>query len=612
MGVDLIEPGEHRSHSYHPPMNIALATPLFVLGGAFVILFVARSWIRLQHRLRVQAILRGDDQSKFAYRNGFMASLKKHVLYAPLLSTRHSREIRIGRRIHVGSVPLRIEALLLVGYIGLNLAFFVSLIDWWEEYQELMYQLKYAAGHLAVMNTPGLVLTAGRNNPMIPLLGIQFDTFNLLHRWIGRLIVVGGIAHMAFVVAGKVADTNMEQTTDLVWHVPFYIFGMTGVIAFVLILIQSVSPFRHAFYEAFLHLHILLAVAAFVGLWYHLRGLTQQYVLLATIILWGLERTARLGSLIWRNWGKQRTVANIELLHGDVVRVNVALARNWKFEPGQYMYLYVPSLGLWTSHPFSVAWMSTYETSIGEKRDSRDSFNPLLNEKPRATVSFLIKRRDGFTCKLLSRAMHSEEGQFRATAFAEGPFGGLYSLASYGTVILIAGGIGITHPMSYMQAFIEGFAAGTLAVRSVLLVWVVRSPAHLSWIHPWMTSLFRHPVLNAKEQHPHQQYPYTSQGELSLSIQIHVTDRQCSDEHPYMTDGKIPWTLTPPPRVRVSIAHGKPCFSRIVEREKANQVGAMAVSVCGPGGMGDDVRLAVRRAQGGGKAVDLYEETFSW
>lgn len=57
----------------------------------------------------------------------------------------------------------------------------------------------------------------------------------------------------------------------------------------MVILFQSTSPIRHAFYEFFLHLHILLAITSFVGLWYHLRGLALQRVLLVTLILWGLD-----------------------------------------------------------------------------------------------------------------------------------------------------------------------------------------------------------------------------------------------------------------------------------------------------------------------------------
>lgn len=49
----------------------------------------------------------------------------------------------------------------------------------------------------------------------------------------------------------------------------------------------------------------------------------------------------------------------------------------------------------------------------------------------------------------------------------------------------------------------------------------------------------------------------------------------------------------------------------IMEGAKAEQVGAMAVSICGPGGMGDDVRRAVRERQGR-RVMDLYEESFSW
>ncbi|BCS29932.1 ferric reductase family protein [Aspergillus puulaauensis] len=603
MGVDHLPPGQHRTHEVHPPMNVALAAPLFVLVGAFAILFLGRLAIALHRRRRLRAILKDGYQSRFTERNGFMAWINKHVLYAPLLSTRHSREFNLGG-IHMGTLPLRIETVLLTGYLGINLAFFVCLIDWWEDYEELMYQLKYAAGHLAVMNTPALVLTAGRNNPLIPLLGIQFDAFNLLHRWVGRLAVVGAVVHVSCVIASKAAEVGVETTTQLIFHVPFFIYGLVAFLAFLLIAVQSTSPLRHAFYEAFLHFHILLAVAAFVGLWYHLRNLAQQWVLLGTIILWGLERAARLGSLVWRNWGKQRTIADVEVLPGNVARVNVALARTWKFKSGQYMYLYIPSLGLWTSHPFSVAWTATEETSVVDKADSNDSFNMLLNEKTRTTVSFLIKRRDGFTCKLLRKAIDSEACRFTATAFAEGPFGGLHSLSSYGTVMLIAGGIGITHPMSYMHEFMEGYSARTIAIRRVNLIWVVRSLDHLTWIQPWMTSLFTHPAVHTKEQHPFQ-----FKG-LGVSIHIYVTDRRCSEE--YMADkSDSPWAFSAPPGVQVSIDFGKPCFGHIVAKERDSQVGAMAVTVCGPGGMGDDVRKAVRTVQGR-KTVDLYEETFSW
>jgi hypothetical protein len=95
-----------------------------------------------------------------------------------------------------------------------------------------------------------------------------------------------------------------------------------------------------------------------------------------------------------------------------------------------------------------------------------------------------------------------------------------------------------------------------------------------------------------------------------LSIEIHVTAHKESFEE-YIPHPETPWTQCAPPTVPLSINHGKPCFQSMLESKKARQVGAMAVSVCGPGGLGDSVRAAVRDVQGE-KTVDLFEEAFSW
>ncbi|GAB1198011.1 hypothetical protein APSETT444_007317 [Aspergillus pseudonomiae] len=217
MGVDQLEPGKQHTRYDHPPMNPALATPLYVLGGFFVISFLGRSIIRLRHHRRLREVLREDKQERFARNGALSAFFNRHVFYAPLLSIRHSREFRFLGRIHMGIIPLRLEAVLLLAYFVLNIVFFFVLSNWWSGYQETMYQIKYAAGHLCVMNLPALVLTAARNNPLIPMLGLQFDTFNLMHRWIGRLIIGEAVVHMACVVAGKAKESEYTMASGLTW-----------------------------------------------------------------------------------------------------------------------------------------------------------------------------------------------------------------------------------------------------------------------------------------------------------------------------------------------------------------------------------------------------------
>jgi hypothetical protein len=59
--------------------------------------------------------------------------------------------------------------------------------------------------------------------------------------------------------------------------------------AFAFLLIHSPSPIRHAFYETFLHLHIVIVATSFIFLWTHLNGKPAQQFLLGAIVLWTIE-----------------------------------------------------------------------------------------------------------------------------------------------------------------------------------------------------------------------------------------------------------------------------------------------------------------------------------
>lgn len=206
--------------------------------------------------------------------------------------------------------------------------------------------------------------------------------------------------------------------------------------------------------------------------------------------------------MAWRNCGKRLTSATIHLLPGDVARVDVTVIRPWNFKAGQYVYLYIPALGLWTSHPFSAAWESTANlhgsfSATDSERSSNSSSRSILSgnrQDERRTVSFLIRKRDGFTKKMMKSVGFDFGLQRRVLALAEGPFGtsyvslmcmpmsmlmrskgAIHSFDSYGSTVLIAGGIGITHSISYLRDLVDGFAKSSVATRRVTMLWVVRS-----------------------------------------------------------------------------------------------------------------------------------------
>lgn len=205
------------------------------------------------------------------------------------------------------------------------------------------------------------------------------------------------------------------------------------------------------------------------------------------MILWGIDRFLRLYRLVKVNVGRKITTAHVEALPGDAVRVTIRMTRPWKFRPGQHLYLYMPKVGLWTSHPFTISWSDDKQrVAFDDEKLSLHRQDIYQSDK---TMSLIIRRRTGFTDKLFKKAFESPDKSFTTTAFAEGPYGKIDTLGSYGTVVLVAGGVGITHPVPYVRELVAGYANGVVATRRITLVWVIQTPEHLEWIRPWMTEI---------------------------------------------------------------------------------------------------------------------------
>ncbi len=88
----------------------------------------------------------------------------------------------------------------------------------------------------------------------------------------------------------------------------------------------------------------------------------------------------------------------------------------------------MPSVGLMTSHPFSVAWSEEAENLEGEKL-AMNRQDILAMKK--TSMSFIIRERTGFTRKLFRKAEGAAEGKFYTTMFAEGPYGGKHMVILY-------------------------------------------------------------------------------------------------------------------------------------------------------------------------------------
>lgn len=67
---------------------------------------------------------------------------------------------------------------------------------------------------------------AGRNNPLISWLGISFDTFNLLHRWFGRIVALEAVTHVLAFFITAAATRGWAATWAATIQTEYLLFGL--------------------------------------------------------------------------------------------------------------------------------------------------------------------------------------------------------------------------------------------------------------------------------------------------------------------------------------------------------------------------------------------------
>jgi hypothetical protein len=168
---------------------------LFLLGVLVVILALYRWTISCVCYIRTLACIDNPTQKYFKSPAPALASIKKHIIYAPLFRKRHRKEFRpFGA--NLGILPSRFQTIFCLAVVGTNCALSVLRIPWDGPQQSMLKEFRNRTGSLAVVNMIPLMIVAGRNNPLITALRLPFETFNLIHRLFGRIVAAEAIAHV--------------------------------------------------------------------------------------------------------------------------------------------------------------------------------------------------------------------------------------------------------------------------------------------------------------------------------------------------------------------------------------------------------------------------------
>ncbi|KIW35893.1 uncharacterized protein PV06_11784 [Exophiala oligosperma] len=506
-----------------------------------------------------------------------------------MFRNRRAREIALGRWIVLGFLPTRIEVTIILIFIAANGFYLTWKLPWTQSNAEVLKASANRAGTLCVTNLLPIMVLSSIRNPLISLLNISYATFNMIHRWLGRLAILQALAHATCWLIVKVEFEGWAAMRSAT-HTPFIYSGLTAALGSTVILLQSLKTARHLAYELFLHLHIAMAVLVLACLYRHLEDLPQEALVVGAAGAWGGFRGLRLLTLLYRSLGRKATTADVEVLPHYALRISIKCPRPWSFRPGQFLYLTLPSVGLWTAHPLSVAWsgvsgtldstLSPGSQCIGGQYFGQETV--YLSENSTEKVMFLIiKTRSGLTKKLWRRAIKAAT-PFQTIALIEGPYGISRDLSSYGLVILFAGGVGITHHLGHIRTLIRGYALEMVATKRIKLAWVIPSTGCLDWIRPWLREIL---LMKGRSE--------------VLQILVYVTRARWT-ECVQSSGGTI------------RMSKGRPDVESLMSQEAAEQLGCIGVGVCSSGGLADEVRRVSRLMLDKGVNLDFVEEKFGW
>ena len=356
--------------------------------------------------------------------------------------------------------------------------------------------------------------------------------------------------------------------------------GLMSWISLVLMFFTALPIVRRQLFEVFYYTHFLFLV--FIGgAYYH--STSGAY---ATE---GIEYLT-VGLSVWVVDRIIRFLYNFRTIHvekatyyaGDLVKFKCTGMR--AAQPGQIVWMQIPSISFVNWHPFTVA-SATHDaqptTTIAVR--GLGAYTAAVQKLPGAksgTVSNLEDIRLRF----------------------DGPYGvGRFNWATTKLAILIAGGVGITPGFSIASHIIQNATRKQGCKQHVYLMWIVKDVSHIAWFEEELREL--------------NEISNQANSMTTFSVSIYVSQRtpqtQGSASSGSLEKGTISNETRLPSENPWKISHGRPdlvSWIKNIQTERPGQDGS--VNVCGPTSLIRTARRACAETSHRDSLAFVEEEVF--
>jgi hypothetical protein len=418
-------------------------------------------------------------------------------------------------------------------------------------------------------------------SPIQMLTRLSHEQLNRGHQILGRIIQTLLTLHAIFylnffILNGLLAKRAQDRDV---------ILGLTCISIFTVLGTTAIGLLRSWNYRVFYTVHVVGATALLPLLYFHVHHV-RVFVLESAAVLFL--------NVVLRTLNTRKYSGTLALVPGtNLVQVTVPLSgptKRWR--PGQHVYLHPPS-------------------SNDSNLPSRLRTNPFtiasLPKKDGQLV--LVARTLGGNTKSLASAARSVEitgGNDSMPLTIEGPYGVsayLPDFSAFDRILLVAGGVGATFIVPLWRHILDSRRNGNMPKDGdIRLVWAVRKLAETSWAFPpTAVEAGNKAAWSAGEEK--EVYVTGVKNDLaggsSDTIELAETDTlvDADDERQLLDQGVV-------------IKHQRPDLREVTDETFSGHVGKVAVLVCGPVGMGRQLRFNVGRWVGKGKDVYYHAEIF--
>ncbi|ORX79281.1 hypothetical protein K493DRAFT_390916 [Basidiobolus meristosporus CBS 931.73] len=325
-----------------------------------------------------------------------------------------------------------------------------------------------SSGYISIANMPIMIVLANKNTILTKLLGVSHDSLNYLHQASGIATAFTATVHTVLFSMIWLKFGSFQRFIML----PYVLYGVVGLILFIILCLSSISYIRHRCYEWFLGIHITAFVLSIVFVALHFcQDNVYLFYVFSGFALFVVDRAIRTSRAFYYNLllrlhrtrKEKIPLDKVQLLPGSVVRMEFFKPMKWA--PGQHVFLCMPGVAFGQWHPFTIT--STYEA--------------IEDSTPECSIVVVIQAQKGFTKTLYEHMLANSGTQQNLRVLVDGPYGAYHSMHNFETVVLIAGGTGAAFTIPILSDLIRRKLHGpSVTTNRVHFIWSIKKRGEFS------------------------------------------------------------------------------------------------------------------------------------